>query len=97
MANYGEVENKRVPSALNNSRSNKNFLISSRKKRGLKTKLDVKLIFFRQLSVILQSGVPLSQGLQLLSENITDKKFAGCIEDISSQLSSGKELSNTLR
>ena len=97
MANYGEVENKRVSSALNNSQSNQNFSISSRKKRGLKTKLDVKLIFFRQLSVILQSGVPLSQGLQLLSENITDKKFAGCVEDISSQLSSGKELSNTLR
>jgi type IV pilus assembly protein PilC len=97
MANYGEVENKRVPSAQNNSQLNKELPVSSRKKRGLKTKLDVKLIFFRQPSVILQSGVPLSQGLQLLSENITDKKFAGCIEDISSQLSSGKELSNTLR
>ena len=36
MANYGEVENKRVSSALNNSQSNQNLSISSRKKRGLK-------------------------------------------------------------
>ena len=101
MAKYGDKGNNRSidlnNSTINNTQLNPNLLSSSRKKRGLKTKLDVKLIFFRQLSVILQSGVPLSQGLQLLSENITDKKFGACIEDISSQLSSGIELSVALR
>jgi len=71
--------------------------LNSRKKRRLKTKLDIKLIFFRQLSVILQSGVPLSQGLILLSENISEKKFAACIEDIASQLNSGRDLSLAFR
>ena len=101
MANYGDLSNQRVLKTQNldadDIQKNKKLQISSRKKRSLKTKLEVKLIFFRQLSVILQSGVPLSQGLQLLSDNISDRKFGACIEDISSQLSSGKELSSTLR
>ena len=34
------------------------------------------LIFFRQLAVIIQSGVPLAQGLDLLTENTKNEKFA---------------------
>ena len=70
---------------------------SSRKKRRISAKLETKLIFFRQLSIILRSGVPLSQGLQLLSENISDKNFSSCVQDIASQLNSGKDLSNSLK
>ncbi|KGG12520.1 MULTISPECIES: type II secretion system F family protein [Prochlorococcus] len=55
------------------------------------------LVFFRQLSVMLQSGVPLAQGLELLSENMINKKFAVCIYDISRRLSGGQELSSCLR
>ena len=51
------------------------------------------LIFFRQLSVILQSGVPLAQGISLLSENTRDKKFATLQNRVSSRLISGEELS----
>ena len=35
------------------------------------------LVFFRQLAVILQSGVPLAQGLLLIADNMTNKHFAG--------------------
>ena len=35
------------------------------------------LVFFRQLAVILQSGVPLAQGLLLIADNMTNKRLAG--------------------
>ena len=54
------------------------------------------LVFFRQMAVMLKSGVPLSQGLELLAENMTNKKFGACIYDISKQLNSGEELSSCL-
>ena len=59
--------------------------------------MDTKLIFFRQLSVILESGISLSQGLELLSENISNVAFSECILNIASNLSSGKDLSNSLK
>jgi len=55
------------------------------------------LIFFRQLAVILQSGVPLAQGLILLSENSKNKKLAQCIYSIATRLGAGEELSYCLR
>ena len=55
------------------------------------------LVFFRQLAVILQSGVPLAQGLLLIAENMTNEKFASCIQHIAARLSAGEELSLSLR
>ena len=55
------------------------------------------LIFFRQLSVIIQSGVPLAQGLELLSENTKNEKFALIQQQIALRLQSGEELSNCLK
>jgi len=54
------------------------------------------LVFFRQMSVMLKSGVPLAQGLELLAENMTNKPFGACIFDISKKLGSGEELSSCL-
>ena len=48
------------------------------------------LVFFRQLAVILQSGVPLAQGLLLIAENMTNQRFATCIQHIAARLSAGK-------
>ena len=62
----------------------------------LKVKQDDLLVFFRQMSVMLRSGVPLSQGLELLAENMTNKKFGACIFDISKKLNSGEDLSSCL-
>ena len=55
------------------------------------------LIFFRQLAVIIQSGVPLAQGLELLAENTKNEKFASIQLQISARLQSGEELSNCLK
>jgi len=62
----------------------------------LKVKQDDLLVFFRQMSVMLTSGVPLSQGLELLAENMTNKKFGACVFDISKKLNSGEDLSSCL-
>ena len=55
------------------------------------------LIFFRQLAVILQSGVPLAQGLELLASNMTNPQLAACITQIALRLNAGEELSTCLR
>ena len=55
------------------------------------------LVFFRQLAVILQSGVPLAQGLILIAENMTNENLSQCVQRISSRLSAGEELSVSLR
>ncbi len=62
----------------------------------LKVKQDDLLVFFRQMSVMLQSGVPLAQGLELLAENMTNKEFGACIFDISKKLGGGEDLSSCL-
>jgi type IV pilus assembly protein PilC len=62
----------------------------------LKVSLNDLLVFFRQMSVMLKSGVPLSQALELLAENMTNKQFGANIFDISKRLGSGEELSSSL-
>ena len=63
--------------------------------KKLKVKNDDLMVFFRQLSVILQTGVPLSQGLELLAENMTNKQFAYAVSQISGRLNAGQDLSNS--
>ena len=72
-------------------------LISKPSPKNLKIPQKDLLIFFRQLAVILQSGVPLAQGLLLIADNMTNKHFAGCVQHIAARLSAGEELSLSLR
>ena len=62
----------------------------------LKVKNGELMVFFRQLAVILQTGVPLSQGLELLAENITNAQFAFAVAQISGRLNAGQDLSSAL-
>ena len=55
------------------------------------------LVFFRQLSVILQSGVAIAQGMVLIAENMTNRKLAHAVKTIAGRLTAGEELSSTLR
>ncbi len=55
------------------------------------------LVFFRQLSVILESGVALAQGMLLIAENMTNAKLANCVQTIAFRLNAGEELSSSLR
>ena len=62
----------------------------------LKVSQDDLLVFFRQMAVMLKSGVALSQALELLAENMSNKKFGANIFEISKRLGSGEELSSSL-
>ena len=62
----------------------------------LKVPQEDLLIFFRQMSVMLKSGVPLAQALELLAENVNNKKFGSNIYDVSKRLGGGEELSASL-
>lgn len=77
-------------------------IISSLSSKGQSTKT-IKvpqkdlLVFFRQLAVVVQSGVPLAQGLELLADNMRSKKLSSCVSTIASRLSAGEDLSSSLR
>lgn len=49
------------------------------------------------MAVILESGVPLAQGMLLIAENMTNPQLATCIQRISMRLNAGEELSDSLR
>ena len=96
------TESYYIPKKQNIKKSNRKFFSKvaiSEDSLNKKTKVKQKdlLIFFKQLSVILKSGVPLAEGLDLLSENMTNKEFAKCIKIISEKLSSGEDLSSALK
>jgi len=101
VAEYGYSVQPNSPAAkLSASTANRNLSRTSTpigSSASLKIPQKDLLVFFRQLSVVLQSGVALAQGLDLLAENMTNKKFAYCIENISARLSAGEELSSCLK
>ena len=99
MAQYGAAA-----AALNTTKSSSpppglfaDLFSSSITPRTFKVPQKDLLVFFRQLAVVLQSGVPLSQGLDLLADNMTNKKFSICISRIAARLSAGEELSLCLK
>ena len=65
--------------------------------RRLSIPVKQQMVFFRQLAVIMQSGVPIAQGLVLLSDNMTNPQFSGCISTIAQRLSAGEQISTCLR
>lgn len=100
MAEYGglnENQGTGAKSELWNPASSRQRAFAPQSPGSLRVPQKDLLVFFRQLSVVLQSGVALAQGLDLLAENMTNKKFSGCIERISARLSAGEELSSCLQ
>jgi len=100
MAEYGglnENQGTGAKSELWNPASSRQRAFAPQSPGSLRVPQKDLLVFFRQLSVVLQSGVALAQGLDLLAENMTNKKFSGCIKRISARLSAGEELSSCLQ
>ena len=96
MPSYGLNKKLNVSNNLikGKSVSNKNINIQPQNVNVPQKEL---LIFFRQLSVILQSGVPLAQGIDLLSENTKNEKFSTVLKRIAARLSAGEDLSLCLK
>lgn len=63
----------------------------------LKVKSRELLIFSRQLSTIVDSGLPLLQGLDILSEQTEDVRFQKCIREIAQAVEAGETFSEALR
>ena len=107
MASYGEkLINRRSneltaakqSAAVQNSSSNEGGLFNKQPAPAqLKVPQKDLLVFFRQLSVILQSGVAIAQGMVLIAENMTNRKLAHAVKTIAGRLTAGEELSSTLR
>lgn len=55
------------------------------------------LVFTRQLSTIVSSGLPLIQGLDILAEQTEDPNFSKIIQAIGADIESGETFSDTLR
>ena len=97
MIQYGNTNSPQNPG---NSQVNQTLKIQTKNQPpAAKLKVPQKdlLVFFRQLSVILESGVPLAQGMLLIAENMTNAKLAYCIQHIAFRLNAGEELSSSLR
>ena len=100
MIQYGNSKNSQTPEAPREKNSSKDLQIQANNQPpAAKLKVPQKdlLIFFRQLSVILESGVALAQGMLLIAENMTNAKLAYCIQTIAFRLNAGEELSSSLR
>ena len=104
MAQYGQIQpTSKKPGenqTINRKPFNEKISFFNQKQlppRKLKIPQKDLLIFFRQLAVILKSGVPLAQGLELIAENMTNKKLASCVNQIATRLSGGEDLSSCLR
>lgn len=65
--------------------------------RGPKIKTAEVLIFTRQLSTIVNSGLPLLQGLDILAEQTEEPRFAKVIHSIGQEVESGGTFSESLR
>ena len=96
MATYGLPANRAQEQPTTSIKRTAN---KSRRQPGKGAKVPEKelLVFFRQLSVILQSGVPIAQGMILIAENMTNQTLAAIVENIASRLTAGEELSSSLR
>ena len=100
MAEYGEASQPQQ-SAQNISGANQPSMAAASipqiSPKRLKIPQKDLLVFFRQLAVVLQSGVSLAQGLVLIGENMTNKKFRACIYAIAARLNAGEDLSFCLK
>ena len=100
MIQYGTSKSPRNQGNAQANSGNQNLRIQAKNQPpAAKLKVPQKdlLVFFRQLSVILESGVALAQGMILIAENMTNAKLAFCVQSIAFRLNAGEELSTSLR
>ncbi len=55
-----------------------------------------KVLFFRQLSTLINAGLPLSQSLRNVAEQTKNKNFKAVINGVNTEIEGGKSLSNSL-
>jgi type IV pilus assembly protein PilC len=66
-------------------------------RRDARVKTSEILVFTRQLSTIINAGLPLLQGLGILTEQAEDTRFAGVLGEIGQDVEGGESFSEALR
>lgn len=70
---------------------------AQRKKRfGKKIKLSELVVFSRQLATMIDSGIPLVQGLEILSEQIENLQFKKIVAEVKKDVTSGASFHDAL-
>jgi len=82
---------------IENIQEAKSSGVSAKALVGKKVKTVDLLVFTRQLSTIVSAGLPLLQGLDILSEQTEDPNFASMIGDIGESVENGETFSDSLR
>lgn len=105
----GVIEAPDVQSAMEKLRAQKLIVIEIKetKKKGLlgflsklkggKVKLSELTIFSRQLSTLINSGVPIVQGLNILEEQIPSKGFKKVIHSLKENIESGISIADAMK
>ena len=70
---------------------------SAAPKRGAKVKAAEILVFTRQLSTIVNAGLPLLQGLDILAEQTEDPRFSRVLAEIGQDVEGGESFSDALK
>src|SRR3990167_8888393 len=65
-------------------------------KRGVKIKLSELVLFARQLATMIDSGIPLVQGLEILTEQVEDPGFRAVVADVKKNVSTGSAFNEAL-
>lgn len=65
--------------------------------RHVKVKSSEVMVFTRQLSTIVNAGLPLLQGLDILAEQTEDPRFAKVVREIGQAVEAGETFSDALR
>ncbi|MCC6489083.1 MAG: type II secretion system F family protein [Candidatus Hydrogenedentes bacterium] len=66
-------------------------------KKGTKVKAGEILVFTRQLSTIVNAGLPLLQGLDILAEQTEDPRFGRVLTEIGQDVEGGESFSDALK
>lgn len=66
------------------------------KRRKKKVKSQDMVIFTRQMSTMISSGIPLVEALEILGEQASNPTFKDALQDVSSNVRSGKDFSQAL-
>ncbi len=89
-------------------RQKKYTLILCKEKKGLKKMsfslpwagnipMADKIIFSRNLSIMISAGVPLTRGLEILQKQTQNKRFKKIIKDIAAEIKEGKSMSESMK
>lgn len=74
----------------------KRFSLKRLLKPRARVNTDTMVLFTRQLSTMINAGIPILESLEVLHDQVTDKGFKNVIDDVVERVRTGSDLSNAL-